>query len=531
MRKIISGVLAATLMSGSMLFSGGQALAAAPYCQALNPQPDTPEAAQLLQLLKQSNDPNVIAATILDKVAPIPPEQLQRIYDETYQMLVDNYIDDSKLDHLKEYQHKYDGKIQTRKDLDLALKDLTTSMNDRWTWSKSAADTIKGIMLAVSKQASLGINLRKQDDGTYMIEHVSYGSSAQSSGLREGDTVLEINGRELKSLDKDTAEALLVGPQGNSVKIKSIQDGKTVEASYTLRPSLPNDAGATLIENNLAYLKLPNFMNHDDFGKVVNSMAQMAVTTPGGLQGIVLDLRYNGGGEVDLAKMLIRLLMSDGVVIQELSRDGRDQVETKLTLRPYDSFNARQFPAEIMPALKELQKLPLVILVNGSSASAAEITTGALMGSRPNTVVIGEQTFGKFTEMLVRELPTCGSVAVTSGRYTTPDGKWLQNAGITPNVIVHQPRGEPDDLQMKAAIDFLKKKTAFNPANVVQRPVDTKEYFGPVPPRPQPPQADTDYVQLARENRTLLMQVGVGVFLSSILGIFLLLSRRRKDEN
>ena len=530
MRKIISGVLAATLMSGSMLFSGGQALAAAPYCQALNPQPDTPEAAQFLQLLKQSSDPHVVAAQILDKVAPLPPEALQQIYDETFQFLVNHYIDDSKLEHLKEYQHKYDGKIQTRKDLELALKDLTTSMGDRWTWSKGASDTVKSVMMAISKQVNFGISLRKQDDGSFKIEAMMYGSTAQASGLREGDTVLSVNGRELKGLDKDTAEALLIGPIGNSLKVTSIQDGKTVEASYTLSAPVPNDAGAKLLENNLAYLKLPNFMSDEDFQKLVGSMGDMAATTPGGLQGIVLDLRYNGGGQVEMAKTLIRLLMSEGVVIQELARDGRDQTETKLTLRPYNSMDTLKYPPKVMEVLQELQKLPLVILVNGSSASATEITTGALMDSRPNTLVIGEQTFGKFTEMLMQELPTCGSIAVTSGRYTTPDGKWLQNAGITPNVIVHQPRGSTEDAQMKAAIDFLEKKTAFNPANVVQKPVDTKEYFGPVPARPEPPQADTDYVQLARENRTLLMQVGVGTFLSAILGIFLLLSRRRKDE-
>ena len=532
MRKFISSLLAATIMASSMFFSGGQAMAEAPYCQLLDPSPDSPGAAKLKELLKKTSNPDEIVAELLDPVAPMKPEDMEKIYGDVFKFILNKYIDadGTKLKHLSAYEHKYDGKLATRKDLDAAIADLVGSMDDRWTWVTSASDKMEQILRYVSKQVSFGINLRKQPDGSFRIEHVTYGSTAQFSGLREDDTVIAVNDKPLAGMTKAEAEKLLAGPIGAQVKIKSLQDGKEVEASYSLKAPVPNDAGAKLLKNNLAYLKLPSFMDHKAFGELMNSMAGMAATTPGGLQGIILDLRYNGGGEVDMAKTLIRLLMSEGVVIQELSRDGRERVETKTTVLPLGAYDELTMGAEQVALLKSLQKLPLVILINGSSASASEITTGALMESRPNTVVLGERSFGKFTEMLVTDLPNCSRIAVTSGRYTTPSGKWLQDTGITPGIIVHQPRGSQEDAQMAAAIEYLETLTGMNPANVVQKAPDDKAYLGPVPVRPQPEAADTDYAQLARENRTLLMQIGTGVGLFGILGIYLLLSRRRKDD-
>lgn len=532
MRKFISSLLAATIMASSMFFSGGQAMAEAPYCQLLDPQPDSPGAAKLKELLKKTTNADEIVAQLLDPVAPMKPEDAEKIYREVFEFVLTKYIDidGTKLKHLAAYEHKYDGKLKTRKDLDAAIADLMGSMDDRWTYVNSASEKIDAILRAVSKQVSFGIALRKLPDGTFRIEHVSYGSTAQFSGLREDDTVLAINDKPLAGMTKAEAEKLLAGPIGASVKIKSVQDGKEVEASYSLKAPIPHDAGAKLLENNLAYLKLPSFMNPKEFNELMNAMAGMAATTPGGLQGIILDLRYNGGGSVDMAKTLIRLLMSEGIVIQEISRDGRERIETKTTLLPLGTYDELKMGAEQVEMLKTLQKLPLVILVNGSSASASEIVTGALMESRPNTVVIGERSFGKFTEMLMTELPNCSRIAVTSGRYTTPSGKWLQDAGIVPGIIVHQPRDTTDDAQMIAAVAHLKKLTGMNPANVVQQSPDDKAYLGPVPVRPQPEVADTDYAQLAREHRTLLMQVGTGVGLFGILGLYLLLSRRRKED-
>lgn len=537
MRKFKTFGLAASFAASLFLSTGGQALAAGnyPYCQLLSPPREgqivPPGVPNLKELLKKTANPDEIVAKMLDPVAPLSAEDLQNIYNEVFEFIQNKYINESKLEHLSQYKNKYDGKLKTRSDLDKAIADLIGSMNDRWTWVVSGSDQVSQMLRYLSKQTGFGISVRINAAGQHEIEHIDFGSAAQLSGFREGDIVLAVGGKTLKGMSKADADKLFAGQVGAALKITSIQDGKTVEKVYTVRESLPNEASAKLLENNIAYLKLPSFMSEKDFAKVVGSMLNLAAGVPGGLQGTVLDLRYNGGGRVDFASSLIQLLLTDGVVIQELSRDGREMSEVKKSLLPFDgAYSKLKFSPEELAVVKELQKLPLVILVNGSSASASEIVTGALMESRKNTTVIGERTFGKFQEMIVFDLPNCSKVAVTSARYTTPSGKWLQDAGINPDITVHQPRDSQEDAQMEAAIKLLKEKTGLNPANVVQMAPESKPILGPAPVRPTP-EVDTDWTQLARENRTLMLQGGVGLALLSLLGLYLFLSRRRRDED
>lgn len=531
MRKKFVNLGMAAVLAANLFFSGGQALAGG-YCQLLQPPSEgmvlPPGVPALKDLLKKKSGPDEIVSALLDPVAPMTAEQLEGVYTHVLEFIASKYIEESKLAHLDEYRTKYAGKIKTRKDLDNAIEDLIGSMNDRWTWVVTPSEQIRQVLRFVAKQVNFGVGLRKSASGGYEIESVHYGTAAQYSGLREGDRIISVNGKEIAAMSKSDAEALFHGQIGALIKIKSVQDGKEVDASYALAAPLPNKPDAKVLENNLAYLKLPSFMSEEVFNKLVSQLIGMAQNTPGGLQGMVLDLRYNGGGQVDMAKHLIQLLLSQGVAIQEVSRDGRTVVETKTTYLPLGAFAKLKFSQEELAVLKDLQTLPLVILVNGSSASASEIVTGALMESRKNTTVLGEQTFGKFEQMYVFDLPNCAKVAVTAGKYTTPSGKWLQEAGITPDIIVHQPRGGKEDKQMEAAIKLLKDKTGLNPSNVVQMDPEAKPILGPAPVRPQEV-VKKDWSEVISEHRVLIMQGGVAAALLSLLAAYLLLSRRKED--
>lgn len=531
--KKLKAILMTALVAVNMVFPGGQALAQGNYCQVLsppNPEQMTPSGAKLMELLKAGKNADQIVSEMLDPVAPLSEAQLQEIYNQVFEFIAKHYYEEARLANLAEFKHKYNGKLKTRSDLDKALAEMVRSMGDRWTWIVSAPDKMNQIMKFMAKQVNLGITLRLETDGRFVIEHVGFGSTAQLSGMREGDVVIAVRGKDLAGMTKEEADKLFDGPAGGVIKVKSIQDGKIVENDYILKMPLPHEAEAKMLENNIAYLKLPSFMSDEEFDKVVGSMLEMAHKTPGGLQAMVLDLRFNGGGEVNKAKNLVSLLIPHGVTINETSRDGRSVVETRTSILPLGEFSKLKYEEKDLAVLKELQSLPLVILINGSSASASEIVTGALKESRPNTVVLGEQSFGKFVEMIVMPLPNCSQIAVTSGRYTTPSGKWLQHAGITPDIIVHQPRDSNEDAQMMEAMKILKDKTGFNPANVVQMAPENTPTLGPVPDRPQPPEADTDYVQLAREHSTLIMQIGVGVLLAGLFGLYLFISRRRPED-
>jgi carboxyl-terminal processing protease len=370
-------------------------------------------------------------------------------------------------------------------------------------------------------QVDFGAHLHLRDDGQFEIEFMEPGTSAQLQGFQEGDLITSVNGKSLQGLNKDQAEKLLERSDGDSIHIVSVQDGHVVDGQYTVRKpdEKANAPKAELLHNNIAYIKLPSFMAPKTFGKLMNALVGMEVSTPGGLQGMVLDLRYNGGGMVTLAKQLIQLLQLNGVVLHEKKREGREIVDTTTSVIPEpEIMKVGENPAQVV-AEAYLQKIPLVILINGSSASAAEIVTGSLHEARPDTVVMGKRSFGKFTEMSVLPTPNCGEAAIMSAMYTTPQGHWLHGLGITPDIVVSQPRDSKDDAQMIAAVKYLVDKTANNAANVVNLAPSDPHILGKVVDKPLEPKVNT-FRQWAVAN-TANIELGVAALVLFLLGVAL----------
>jgi C-terminal peptidase prc len=449
----------------------------------------------IVDLMKDTTDAKVIVSKILDAAAPATPDEFDKMYADMFNEISKVYIEPSDLIKagLPAYKTKYNGKMKTWGDYTEALKDLFHQIGNRWTYIHDPSEMLAQQIAHSQSQVDFGAHLHLRDDGQFEIEFMEPGTSAQLNGFREGDLIISVNGKSLKGLNKDEAEKLLERSEGDQIRITSIQDGNQVEGQYTLHqaPDTANAPKAELVHNNLAYIKLPSFMAPKTFGQLMSALVGMEVTTPGGLQGMVLDLRYNGGGMVVLAKQLIQLLQLDGVVLHEKHRNGREIIDETTSVIPEPEIMAvGENPAQLL-AKEYLKKIPLVILINGSSASAAEIVTGSLHEARPNTVVMGKRSFGKFTEMSVVPTPNCGQAAIMSAMYTTPKGHWLHGLGITPDIVVNQPRDSKDDAQMAAAVQWLVDKTANNSANVVTMSAGDAKILGKVVDKPLEPKVST----------------------------------------
>jgi carboxyl-terminal processing protease len=346
-----------------------------------------------------------------------------------------------------------------------------------------------------------------------------------AGGQQEKGTQREL--KELKGMSKEDAESLLQGPEGNSIVVVSLQDGKRVEQTYMLRIPEPDMAAAKVIDKDIGYIKLPTFMSKELFVKLFDKGMNLDVQTPGGLQGVVLDLRNNGGGLVSLAKELISFFLRDGVAIHEKKRTSNRLEDITTSMLPPEFSNA-DFSGPQLTIFKDLQTVPLVILINGSSASASEIVTGALKEARKNTIVIGKRSFGKGVEMSVIQLANCARVAVTSAQYTTPSGQWLHNVGIKPDIEVSQPRDLHEDAQLVMAVKVLHERAAANPSNVVQMTdKEVNPVLGPVPERTEP-RTDIDWKQIAHEHRVEAQMLVFGLISALVLLAFLLVRRRKR---
>lgn len=550
MKLVQKLMLSAVLVTG-VAVNGGQVLAMDspfPYCKLLTLDPSallaappvtTPGGAadaaahlpNIFELLKTTTDAKAIVNQILTQAAPKKPEELEEMYNTIFQIIQGDYIEPSRLTAwAATYATKYNGKLNSWADLNAAVADMTAAVGDRWTYYKDPATLLAAQISTAEKAVYFGAGLRLNADGTFAVEFIAPGSTAQSVGIREGDPILSVNGTVLKGMPKPEAEKLLKGADGAQLRIVSIQDGVQGENVYTLHAPAEdaNQAKADVIANNIAYIKLPSFMDVQGFNKLIQTLVGMNLKTPGGLQGIVLDLRYNGGGLVPMAKVLIRLLVERGVILNERSRVDGFIVDSKTSIPPLSEMERAKLPAQLLPTLAALKQLPMVVLVNGSSASASEIVTGTVQEARPNTTVVGERTFGKGVEMAVRPMPTCGELAVTAAAYTTPSGKWLHNVGVEPDVVVHQPRGSNDDAQLAYAVDLLREKTRTNGANVATLPPGDASILGTPPQRPLEVVKVLTWQDRVLQYRNEIIRGAVGLLLVCILGGYVWLSRRRK---
>ncbi|RTL41873.1 MAG: hypothetical protein EKK48_13225 [Candidatus Melainabacteria bacterium] len=551
--KLVQKLMLGAMVLTGMSISGGQVLAMDspfPYCKLLSLDPsalvaapavtgpqsavdNSPRPPTIFELLKQTTDAKAIVNQILTQAAPLKPEELESMYDSVFQLISRDYIEPSRLTAwAATYKTKYKGKINSWGDLNSAIADMTSAVGDRWTYYKDPAAILAAQISVAEKSVYFGVALRLDTDGSYEVEAIQPGSTAQSVGIREGDGIISVNGTLLKGLSKQDAEKLLKGADNAQLRIVSLQDGVQVENTYTLHspPDDANQAKADLVSNNIAYIKLPSFMDVQGFNKLIQILVGMNVKTPGGLQGIVLDLRYNGGGLVPMAKVLIRALVERGVILNERSRDEQGfVVDSKTSIPPLSDIEKAKLPAELLPTLDALKHLPMVVLINGSSASASEIVSGTLQEVRPDTTLVGERSFGKGVEMAVRPLPTCGELAITAAAYTTPSGKWLHNVGVVPDVVVHQPRGSSDDAQLAYAIKLLVDKTRTNGANVAVLPPGDTSILGTPAPRPLEVVKVVTWQDRVLQYRSEITRGAVGLLLLSILGGFVWLTRRSKS--
>jgi carboxyl-terminal processing protease len=508
--------------------SGPAPGAAAPATEApvdnTNPVPDINE------LLAKNTDAHEAVSKVLDAAAPRTPAQFDALYGEIFDKLARTFIEPSDLVKagLPAFRTKYQGKIKSWIDFSAAVKDLFKQVGNRWTYVQDPADSLAQAIGQGQNLVDFGAHLHLRADGLFVIEYLEPGSTAQLGGIREGDGIESVNGKELKGLTVDEATKLLQRSEGDQLHVVSIQDGNRVEGDFTLHAPADdaNQAKVDLLQNSLAYIKLSSFIDQDTFGKLMDSLIGLELNTPGGLQGIVLDLRYNGGGYVALAKILVATLNDQGIVLNEKKRDGRQIIESSTSLMPLPEIMKLSQEPEQLRAEARLRKLPLVILINGSSASASEIVTGSLKEARPNTTVMGKRSFGKFVEMTISPSPNCGKLTIESGMYTTPQGHWLQGLGITPDVVIDQPRDAKDDVQLAAAVQLLKDKTAASGANIANSTDEDRKLLGQPLEKPLEPKISTFYQWI--EANTKGITLGAVAALLLLLGTGLAFITRRR---
>lgn len=247
-------------------------------------------------------------------------------------------------------------------------------------------------------------------EGRVFISDPFEGYPAQKADIRGGDEVISIDNEKVLNKTNEQISQLLKGPKETPIKIVVLRDGKTIEKQlYRADISQPNVSYAGMLENNIGYIKLDKFLENSG-QEVKDALVNIQKNNP---QGLIIDLRFNGGGILQEAVKIVNLFV--GRDVEVVIQKGKNPDKT-ISYKTYTSPIA--------------EDIPIVVLVNGRSASASEIVAGSLQ-DLDRAVIVGQRSFGKGLVQQTFNLPYNSLVKITVAKYYTPSGRCIQALDYT----------------------------------------------------------------------------------------------------
>ena len=309
-------------------------------------------------------------------------------------------------------ESQYVDDVNTSALVDKALKGLMANLDAHSTFmdTKSYKD------LSVQTKGEfggLGISIGMKDGALTVIAPLD-GTPAFKAGVKSGDIILKIDDKATIGMNIDDSVKLMRGKPGTDINLTIIRkkELKPLKIKITRDIIKIQSVYDKTIDDSILYLHVTSFDQ-----KVVKSV-QKAISEHNATKGIILDLRNNPGGLLDQAVGLVDMFVDHGVIVSQKGKVKTENVEYKAHFQNTDT------------------QIPIVTLVNGGSASASEIVSGALQDFN-RSVTVGETTFGKGSVQVVMPIGQSEALKLTVARYYLPSGRTIQNVGVTPDIVVH----------------------------------------------------------------------------------------------
>ena len=320
------------------------------------------------------------------------------------------YIKFTQILNLIESQYVDD--VNTTDLVDKALKGLMTNLDAHSTFMDTKA--YKDLSVQTKGEfGGLGISIGMKDGALTVIAPID-GTPAFRAGVKSGDIILKINDQATIGMNIDESVKLMRGKPDTSLVLTIIRkkEPKPLKIKITRDIIKIQSVYAKKIEDNILYVHVTSFDQ-----KVVAGVKD-AMKDHNNTQGIILDLRNNPGGLLDQAVGLVDLFIDDGVIVSQKGKVKTENMDYKAHSKESDT------------------NTPIVVLVNGGSASASEIVSGALQDFN-RSIIVGEKTFGKGSVQVVMPIGEEEALKLTVARYYLPSGRTIQALGVTPDITVH----------------------------------------------------------------------------------------------
>lgn len=321
----------------------------------------------------------------------------------------------------------YFGDVDDETAKDNIYKAYLSSYGDKYTMYYTA-DEYKALKESTNgKFYGIGAVCQLSGEGGVLLVDVYDNGAGYQAGLRSGDRVVNVDGRDITDMELSSAVSLIKGDKGTSVTLEVIRGTERLTFSAVRDAVEAKTVSYTLLDNNIGYLSISQFeeVTTKQFKAAVEDLQSQ------GMKGLVIDIRNNPGGLLDTVVGMLKYMLPDGLIVYTEDKQGNRK---EYKGQDNDEFN-----------------LPLAVIVNGNSASASEIFAGAIQDYGKGTI-IGTQTYGKGIVQTVKPLTDGSAIKFTIAKYFTPKGQDIHGKGVTPDMVVEYDTDADVDTQLDAAI-------------------------------------------------------------------------------
>lgn len=310
----------------------------------------------------------------------------------------------------------YVEEVEDKVLLEHAIKGMLSGLDPHSSYLNP--DEYQELQIGTTGQfGGLGIQVGMEDGFVKVISPID-DTPAFEAGIQAGDLIVRLDEQSVKGMSLNDAVKIMRGKPGTDIKLTIVRSGEDKPLVIVVTRDIIKVASikSRMLEPGFGYVRITNFQSKTpaDLLKAINSLKEEFGDE---LKGLVLDMRNNPGGVLNAAADISDLFIDKGKLVYTEGRVENSRFE----------FNAK--PGDV------LNGAPIVVLVNGGSASASEIVAGALQDHQ-RAVLMGSKTFGKGSVQTIQELRSGGAVKITTARYFTPSGRSIQSEGITPDILL-----------------------------------------------------------------------------------------------
>ncbi|MGR3573003.1 S41 family peptidase [Brevirhabdus sp.] len=337
-------------------------------------------------------------------------------------------------DIFERIRSQYVEPVDEKKLIEAAINGMLTSLDPHSSYLPPA-DFGDMQVQTRGEFGGLGIEVTQEEGFVKVVSPID-GTPAAEAGVEAGDFITHVDGESVLGLTLDEAVTMMRGPVGSEIVITVVRKDTPEPFDLTIvRDTIKLTAVKARLEGNTAVLRVTTF-NDQTYDNLQSGLADVLAEAGGidQINGVVVDLRNNPGGLLTQAIRVSDAFLESGEIVSTRGRNAQDS----------DRVNAT--PGDLA------EGKPMVVLINGGSASASEIVAGALQDHR-RAIVVGTKSFGKGSVQTIMPLRGDAAMRLTTARYYTPSGRSIQALGVSPDIVVEQPRPDPQDEADKAKED------------------------------------------------------------------------------